>query len=46
MGFHVKLTFSAEAYEAVGQIATRVGPGAGWVSLRVTLDGMHTRSVL
>lgn len=43
-GFYVELAFGPEAQQAAAALERKVGPGAGWVEIRVTLDGMQTRS--
>jgi len=44
--FYVKLDFSPEAGKLLRELKTKIGPGAGWVSIRVTLDGILKREVL
>jgi hypothetical protein len=44
--FFVMLSFSSEVATLLRELKTKVGPGAGWVSIRVTLDGILKREVL
>lgn len=44
--YHVALRFSPEIAALLRELKTKVGPGAGWVSIRVVLDGLLKREVL
>lgn len=44
--YYVILRFSPDVTVRLRELKTKVGPGAGWVSIRVTLDGILRREVL
>lgn len=44
--FYVQLDFGSEAYRALQAVKGVVGPGCGWARVKVTLDGILTRTAV